>query len=405
MKSSQRPDTKAVHAGDRKKPGDYTPVVTPIHLASSFFYDSVETLDQVFGEERPGHNYSRYGNPTTAGLEEQVAALEGADFAIATGSGMAAIHLALMTGITDRRHSIVAGQVLYGQTLSMLMQVFGPLGVESRFADPHDLAGFEEAVAEQKPGCVIVETITNPMLRVCELDKVAEIAHKHGALLIVDATFTPPAMFRAFEHGADLVVHSATKYLGGHGDVLAGIVLGKDELRPVAHFLTKTLGPNLGPFEAYLAMRGVKTLTLRFERQCRNALEVATSLAGAPGVRRVHHPGLPDHPDHATARRLFPEGMFGAMVSVELEGGRERALAFMNALELTVPATSLGDVHTMALYPPMSSHRTLAPKHRQRLGITDGLVRLSVGIEAIEDILADLQQALAASAKLTAAPA
>ncbi|MCB1021726.1 MAG: aminotransferase class I/II-fold pyridoxal phosphate-dependent enzyme, partial [Acidobacteria bacterium] len=342
---------------------------------------------------------------TSAALEEQLAALEGADFAVATGSGMAAIHLALMAGITDRRKSIVAGQVLYGQTLSMLMKVFEPLGVDPRFADPSDLARFEEVVSEHRPGCVIVETITNPMMRVCELDKIAEIAHRHGALLLVDGTFTPPVMFRPLEHGADLVIHSATKYMGGHGDVLAGVVLGKAEMRPVVHFLTKTLGPNLGPFEAYLAMRGVKTLPLRFERQCRNALEVATSLAGAAGVERVHHPGLPDHPDHATAQRLFREGMYGAMVSVELEGGRDRALAFMDALELTVPATSLGDVHTMALYPPMSSHRDLAPKHRQRLGITDGLVRLSIGIEAIEDILADLQQALEKSAKLTATSA
>jgi cystathionine gamma-synthase/methionine-gamma-lyase len=210
MKPKQGNDTKAVHAGDRKKPGDYTPVVTPIHLASSFFYDSVETLEEVFDQKRAGHNYSRYGNPTTEALEEQVAALEGADFAVATGSGMAAIHLALMAGITDRRKSIVAGQVLYGQTLSMLMKVFEPLGVEPRFADPQDLARFEEVVAEQRPGCVIVETITNPMLRVCELDKVADIAHRHGALLIVDGTFTPPVMFRPLEHGADLVVHSAT---------------------------------------------------------------------------------------------------------------------------------------------------------------------------------------------------
>ena len=402
MSESKRLDTKAVHAGDRKKPGEYTPVVTPVHLASSFFYDSVETLEEVFNEERPGHNYTRYGNPTTEALEQQLATLEGADFAVATGSGMAAIHLGLMAGITDRRRSVVAGHVLYGQTLSMLMKVFEPLGVESRFADTCDLARFEEVVAEQRPGCVIVETITNPVLRVCELDKVAEIAHKHGALLVVDGTFTPPTILRPLEHGADLVIHSATKYLGGHGDVLGGVILGNEEMRPVVHFLTKTLGPNLGPFEAYLTMRGVKTLPLRFERQCRNALEAATSLAGAAGVERVHYPGLPDHPDYTTAQRLFPDGMFGGMVSVELEGGRERALAFMNALQLTVPATSLGDVHTMALYPPMSSHRDLAPKHRLRLGITDGLVRLSIGIESIEDILADLQQALEASAKLAA---
>ncbi len=405
MGESKRIETRAVHAGDRSKPGEYTSVVTPVHLASSFFYDSVETLEEVFNEERSGHNYTRYGNPTTAALEEQLASLEGADFAVATGSGMAAVHLGLLAGVTDRRKGVVAGHVLYGQTLSMLMKVFEPLGVEPRFVDPNDLERFEQVVAEQRPGCVIVETVTNPMLRICDMERVAAIAHRHGALLIVDGTFTPPTMFRPLEHGADLVMHSATKYLGGHGDVLGGVILGKLEMRPVVHFLTKTLGPNLGPFEAYLTMRGVKTLPLRFERQSRNALEVATSLAGAPGVERVHYPGLPDHPDHAIALRLFPDGVFGGVVTVELEGGRERALAFMNALELTVPATSLGDVHTMALYPPMSSHRDLAPKHRQRLGITDGMVRLSIGIEAIEDILADVEQALAKSKQLTATPA
>ncbi|MBI1352823.1 MAG: aminotransferase class V-fold PLP-dependent enzyme [Acidobacteria bacterium] len=401
---SKNIQTQAVHAGDRKKLADYTPVTTPIFAASTYFYEKAEDLEAVFNNERPGHSYSRYGNPTTSAFEEQVATLEGADFAVATSSGMAAAHLALLAGVSDRRRKIVAASVLYGQTMSMLMKVFEPLGVETRFADVSDLEGFEAAVAEEKPGVVLVETISNPLLRVAEIDRLAEIAHRHGALLLVDATFTTPVMMRPLELGADLVIHSSTKYMGGHGDVLSGVVAGRAELQPTITYLSKTLGATLGAFEAFLTMRGVKTLPLRFERQCANALGLAEALATNADVERVYFPGRPDHPDAAIARRLFPEGMYGAVVSFDLEGGRERALAFLDALRMAAPATSVGDLHTMALYPAMSSHRDLSPKHRQRLGIGDGMLRLSVGVEALEDIVADVEQAVAVSAHKAAAP-
>ena len=401
---SRNIQTLAVHAGDRRKLADYTPVVTPIFAASTYYYDRAEELEAVFNNERSGHSYSRYGNPTTSAFEEQAAALEGADFAVATSSGMAAIHLSLLAAVTDRRRKIVAASVLYGQTLSMLTKVFEPLGVETRFADVSDLEAFEQAVAEEQPGVVLVETISNPLLRVAEVDRLAEIAHRHGALLLVDATFTTPVMMRPLELGADLAIHSSTKYFGGHGDVLSGVIVGRSELQPTVTYLSKTLGASLGAFEAYLTMRGVKTLPLRFERQCANARGVAAALAAHSEVERVYFPGLPDHPDHAIARRLFPDGLFGAVVSFDLEGGRERALAFLDALEMAVPATSLGDVHTMALYPAMSSHRDLSPKRRQRLGIGDGMLRLSVGVEALDDIVADLDHALTVSAERTAAP-
>ena len=397
MKRSSHPATVAVHAGDRKPPAEFRPVTTPIFSASSFFYETLEELEQVFADEKEGHTYSRYGNPTARGLEEQVAALEGADFAVATSSGMAAVHLSLLAALLDRRQAIVAANVLYGQTLSLLTRVLEPAGVEVRFADPCDVGAFGQAIAETNPSVVLLETISNPLLRVPPLDRIAALAKSHGALTLVDSTFTTPVLMRPLELGADLVVHSATKYLGGHGDVLGGVLLGRNELHPPVRFLERTLGANLGAFEAYLAMRGVKTLPLRMERQCRNAAEAAARLAGQPGVERVYYPGDPQHPDHDTAKRLFAGGLFGAMVSVDLEGGRERAAAFMNSLRLTVPATSLGDVHTMALYPPTSSHRDLAPAHRRRLGIGDGLVRLSIGIEHIDDIVADLEQALVAS--------
>ena len=394
---SPKLETLAVHAGDRKKLADYVPATTPIYAATSFFYDNIEDLEAVFDQRKEGHGYSRYGNPTTGAFEEQIRALEGADFALATSSGMSAMHLSLVAALTDRRKSIVAANVLYGQTLSMLMNVFEPMGAEIRFADPCDLERFEEVVAEARPACVLVETVSNPLLRVPQLDKVSEIARRHGALTVVDSTFTTPVLMRPFEHGADVVVHSGTKYLGGHGDALCGVVLAREEHAAALTFLIRTLGCNLSPFDSYLAMRGVKTLALRIERQCKNACEVAARLRTMDGVERVYFPGDPEHPDHEIAKRFFPEGFFGAVVTLDIEGGRDEAVAFMNALEMVVPATSVGDVHTMVLYPPMSSHRDLAPKHRQRLGIGDGMVRLSIGIEAVEDIVADIEQAVAAS--------
>ena len=389
-------DTLAVHAGDRKKPGEYIPATTPIFGASSYYYEHVEDLDRVFKDEAAGHGYSRYGNPTTAALEELVATLEGGDLAVATSSGMAALHLALLAAITDRRKSIVAANVLYGQTFTLLMNVLEPGGVDVSFADPCDLPAFEAAVAEAKPACVLVETMSNPLLRVPEIDKLAEIAHRHGALVIVDATFTTPVLMQPMKLGADFVIHSATKFLSGHGDVLGGIVVAQEEHRAILQALTRTLGPNLGPFEAYLAMRGIKTLPLRMERQCRNACRVAAWLSGHPRVEKVYFPGDPRHPDAAAVKRLLPDGLYGAVVSFEIKDAKEPDIfRFIDALQLVVGATTLGDVHTLVLYPVMSSHRDLAPKQRERLGIRENLLRLSVGIEAVEDVEADLDRALA----------
>ena len=392
--------TKAVHAGDRKKLGDYVPVTTPIYMASSFFYEQVAELDRVFGNEKEGQSYSRYGNPTVEALEQQIAALEGADVALAASSGMAAIHLSLLAALTDRRRSIVAANVLYGQTISLLMNVLEPSGVEVRFADPCDLDAFEAAVADAKPSCLLIETVSNPMMRVPVLDKVAQIAHRHNALLVVDSTFTTPVLMRPLGLGADIVVHSATKYLSGHGDALGGILAAGEEFRQSLQVLGRTLGMNLGPFEAYLTMRGVKTLPLRIEKQCQNAAIVAAWLKTHPRIERTHFPGDPEHPDHEIAGRLFERGqgggsLYGGMVSFEVAGaGKAEVFALMDRLQLVVRATSLGDVHSMMLYPAMSSHRDIAPKQRRRMGIGDNLLRLSLGIEAVEDVIADLEQAL-----------
>jgi cystathionine gamma-synthase/methionine-gamma-lyase len=387
--------TKAVHAGDRKKPGPYTPVTTPIHTATSYFYESTAQLDRIFGQEEQGYCYSRYDNPSTAALEELVNSLENGAGALACASGMSAIHLAIATALADRRKSIVAANAIYGASVSLLMNVLQPAGVDVRFADVCNLDELRAAVSEARPGCIYMETISNPLLRVASLDRIAEIARAAGAALVVDNTFASPLLCRPLEIGAHFSVHSVTKYLAGHGDVLGGIVVtDRDHLDPL-RALSRTIGPVLGPFESYLTMRGIKTFPLRMERQCANAARVAAWLAAHPRIERVYFTGDPAHPDAAAIRRLFPPDLAGAVVGFEIRGaGREEIFRLMDALQLIVRATSLGDVHTMILYPTMSSHREISPKHRERMGIRDNLLRLSVGIEASGDIIADLDRAL-----------
>jgi len=243
-----------------------------------------------------------------------------------------------------------------------------------------------------------MEAISNPLLRVGEMDKIAAIARAAGAVLVVDSTFATPLLLRPLELGAGIVVHSATKYLAGHGDVLGGIAISAPEHVETVRSLNRTLGPVMSPFESYLTMRGIKTLAIRMERHCANACKVASRLSAHPGVDRVYFTGDPAHPDSATIARLFPKNQTGAMVSFEIKGaGRKEVFRFMDNLKMIVRGTSLGDVQTLASYSAMSSHRELTPKHRHRLGIHDNLVRLSIGIEAAEDIIEDLEQALAAS--------
>jgi len=387
--------TKAVHAGDRKKAGSHIPVTTPIHTAASYFYESMEQLDRIFGQEEQGYCYARYENPSNVALEELMTTLENGHGALACASGMAAIQMAVVTALADRRKSVVAANAMYGASVSLLLNVLEPTGVAVRFVDVCDLDALRTAVAEAKPGCILIETISNPLLRVGQIDRIAEIAQEAGAALVVDNTFATPLMMRPLEFGANFAVHSVTKYLGGHGDVMGGIVVTDQQHYESLRTLSRAIGPILGPFESYLTMRGIKTFPLRMERQCANACRVASWLATHPQVERVYFPGSPEHPDAATIRRLFPPNLYGGIVSFELKGaGRQEIFRFMDALRLIVRATSLGDVHSMMLYPVMSSHREVSPKHRERMGIRDNLVRLSVGIEAPEDIIEDLAQAL-----------
>ncbi len=355
----------------------------------------MEQLDRVFAREEDGYCYARYDNPTNAALEELVTSLENGHGSLACASGMVAMQMAVTAALTDRRKSVVAAEATYGATVGMLLNIFEPAGVDVRFADIWNLDRLREVVAEAKPGCILIESISNPLLRVGQIDAIAAIAREAGAALLVDNTFATPLILRPLELGANFSVHSLTKYLAGHGDVLGGVVVTDREHYDALRRLSRTIGPVLGPFESYLTMRGIKTFPLRMERQCANACRVASWLGSHPKVERVYFTADPNHPDAAAIRRTFPPNLYGAMVSFEIKGaGREEVFRFMNALKLVVPATSLGDVHSMMLYPVMSSHREISPKHRERMGIRDSLVRLSVGIEAVEDIIGDLEQSL-----------
>jgi len=388
--------TQAVHAGERAPRPDFTPIATPIYPAATFFYDDVADTYAAIAGERAGYSYTRYGNPTVAAFEEAVATLEGGEGAVAYASGMAAVLGALLGSGVRAGESIVAAQDVYGATYSLLASFFPRFGVRTSFVDITDLAAVEAAVARERPRALHCETMSNPLLKLADLDALAKIAHTYDALLLVDNTFTTPCLVQPLAHGADLVIHSATKYLGGHGDVTGGVVVTSAARADAMRMEQRNVGGILGPQEAWLALRGLKTLPLRMARHGLNAWEVAAWLAAHPRVSRVYYPGLPTHPQHELARRLFAHGNCGGMVAFDIAGGDKAAvLRFLNALRLCLPVASLGDVYSLLMYPAMSSHRTLTPEQRAAVGIGDGLVRLSVGIEDVSDIIADLQHALA----------
>jgi cystathionine beta-lyase/cystathionine gamma-synthase len=389
-------ETLAVHAGERTPASDATAVVTPIWPAVTYLYESMDDMDAVFEGTRGGPLYLRYGSPTVAAFETAVAALEGAEAAQAYSSGMAAIHSALLAAGVQAGTSVVAALDVYGATFAVLNRLLATLGVNVRMVNVTDLDEVEAAVKETHTKVVLLETISNPLLKVADVPALARIAHSRGASLLVDNTFATPYLFKPLEHGADYVMHSATKYLSGHGDVLAGIVSTSAENRRKLNELNKLIGSVLGPFEAWLALRGLKTLPLRVKRQCENAAKVADWLCTQPRVSRVNYPGLKDHAQHMLADSLFNGKGYGGVLSFEIaDADKEEVFRFMEALTVCLPATSLGDIYSLVLHPATSSHRALTEEERRRVGIPNGLVRLSVGIEAPEDILGDLEQALA----------
>jgi len=389
-------ESQVVHAGDRKRrKGLAVPSTTPINLATTYFYESAAILDRVLGHEEDGFSYGRYSNPTNVALEELCTELEHGRGSLATASGMAAIQIALQAALLDRPHHVIASNSIYGATIGLLDQVFGPFGVEVTYVDVCNLSAVETAIAKNKPGCIFLESVSNPLLRVADLEKIGQMAKQADAALVVDNTFASPMQMRPLKLGANIVVHSATKYLAGHGDVLGGIVVSDETHAEPVRMLSRLIGPVLGPFESYLTMRGIKTLALRFERQCKNARILAEWLSSHPRIERVYYCSDPNHPDACNIKKFFAPDLFGAILSFEIrDANKQSILGFMDRLKMVVPGTSLGDVHTLLLYPLIASHRNISPKMRERMGIRENLVRVAAGIEASEDIVADLDQAL-----------
>lgn len=388
--------TRTVHAGERAALGDIHPVASPLFPSVGYTFADSADLNAVLGNEKPGFVYStRYANPTVDAFERAIANLEGAEAACAFASGMAALHLALLATGVKAGTAVVAAADLYGATYSLLQTLFANLGAWVHFVDVTDLNAVAAAVSQQKPVALLVETISNPLMKVADIPRLAEIAHRNGALLLVDNTFCSPYLCNPIRLGADMVIHSATKFISGHGDVMAGIVATSHTLKNELVRLNKLIGASLGPFEAWLALRGVKTLALRMRQQCANALELAQWLRTHPKITQVNYAFLPDHPQYTLMRKLSQGKGAGAVFSFEITGaGRDEVFAFMDALQLVQPATSLGDIYSLVLYPAISSHRSLTPQERHKLGIGDGLVRISAGIEDVADIQADIASAL-----------
>ena len=387
-------ETKLVHAGERREKPLGKPVATPLYATATYTYDSMAEMDAAFVGEGGDYIYSRYGNPTVAALENALAAIENGASAVAYASGMAAMHAALFACELTNNSIVLASQDLYGASFDLLNKIFGAFGVKMKTADFNDLDELKSQTVELKPRVLLAETISNPLLKICDIEKVAEIAHENGARLVVDNTFASPYLCQPLSLGADFSVHSATKYLSGHADAMGGIVVAKKEFdRNTLVGVLKLVGGVLSVWEAHQILRGVKTLGLRMEKQCANAQILAEHLSKNERVERVYYPHLSG--DKKLIHRVLRADYGGALVSVKLkENTTEAAWRFMDALKLCVRATSLGDVYTLVSHSATSSHRELSPKRRANLGIADGLVRISVGIEDVKDIIADIEQAL-----------
>jgi len=389
--------TRAVHAGERVPLGKHTPVATPIHPSVGYFYESMNELDAVFDARQEGYVYLRYGSPTVAAFEAAVADLEEGEAAQAFASGMGAIHAALLAAGVRAGTTVVTTLDLYGATTILLQRHFNEMGVTVLLVDFMDLTRLEGILADTHPVALLVESISNPLMKVTDTPTLIKLAHRYGAKVLVDNTFASPYLFNPLLHHADYVIHSVTKYIGGHGDVMGGVVISSTENRKKLNDLNRLVGGVLGPFEAWLALRGCKTLPLRVREQCANAARIAQWLAEHPRVDRVNYPGLRNHPQHDLASRLFGGRGFGGMLSFEItKADRTTVFRFMDSLDLCLPAATMGDLYTLVLHPATASHRSLSAEERARAGINEGLVRISAGIEDVNDIIADLEQALAA---------
>jgi len=380
-----------VARGGRDLPSVTRPLTPPIYQTSVYVFEAMDTVESVWEHKTAGYVYGRYGTANHGMLEELVASLEGAEAAVACASGMGAT-TALLLGLFSPGDHLVAGRDMYGTTAAFLAEDGRRLGIESTFVDATDPA---EILGALRPDtrAVFVEALSNPLLRLVDLPAVAPELARRGIELIVDASMASPAVLRPVEHGATMVVHSLTKFISGHGDVTGGIVLGGHEAMGRVRAAMIRAGTNLGPFDAWLAARGARTLAVRMERQSATALALARFLEQHPAVSATYYPGLASHPQHVLARRLMP-GPMGAILSADLRGGALAVERFMARACLVEFAPSFGDVATTWTYPARTSHRRVSDETRAAMGIGAGLVRLSVGLEDVEDLKTDLAEAL-----------
>lgn len=390
MSENWKTRTKLVHSGTRRS--QYGEVSEAIYLTQGFVYDSAEQAAQRF--DQPGDDefiYARYGNPTVAMFEDRIAALEGAEDAFATASGMAAVNGALVSMLKAGDH-VVSARALFGSCLYILEEVLTRYGVEITYVDGTNLNDWRTAVRPDTKA-VFLESMSNPTLEVIDLKSVAEIAHAQGALVIVDNVFSTPVFSRAISLGADVVVYSATKHIDGQGRVLGGVILGTQEfIRKTVEPYLKHTGGAMSPFTAWVLLKGLETLDLRVRAQADGALKVANALSGDDRLSRVIYPDLPDHPQHQIAREQLERG--GTVVAIEVKGGQEAAFRMLNALEIVTISNNLGDAKSIITHPTTTTHQRLSEEQRLELGITPGLVRLSVGIEDADDLIGDLRNAL-----------
>ncbi len=387
-------ETQCVHAGmSWERPDVWTPNV-PIYNGLVYYYDRIEQLDDMIYDKRTGYAYARWGSPTVTALERALSTLEGSQATLACSSGMAAVSLALLGAGVTQNAPILCSNDLYGSTFDMVKHTFPTLGSRVILADFLDLDRLADIFAREQPRIVFFEVMTNPLCKVIDAPAVIELAHRYGAKAIVDNTFATPYLFKPIEAGADFVCESLSKFIGGHSDFLGGSVSCRQTDAETLQNLQTQMGNTLDAHAAFLALRGLKTFVLRLEKHCANAMELARFLESHPRVERVWYPGLPSHPHHATARRIFHD-RFGGMMSFELrDGDKDRVFRFINALQLVLPAGSLGDVNSLIVYPARTTHHWLNDDELKTVGITPATLRLSVGIESVEDLKADLHRAL-----------
>ena len=380
--------TRAIRAASRAPEAPQPPLNVPIYQTSTFEVADAVELAELLDFQRPGHSYGRYSNPTHAALEAALAELEGAEAALVTASGMAAIH-AVVLSLLRSGDELIVPRAVYGGIVGLIGAILDRSGIGHATVDTTDPAQVEAAITD-RTRLLWLETISNPTTAVADIATLAELAHAHDVLLAVDNTFASPALANPLALGADVVVHSTTKYIGGHSDLMGGALIGTAERVAAARHVVINAGGNAAPLEAFLALRGLKTLALRMERHSSNALAVATALEGALGVARVLYPGLASHPQHHLAMRTFRDGMAGGMLAIELDGGRSAGEQFLDRVRVAVHATSLGSVETLVSHPASSSHRQLDDAGLAAAGMSPGMVRVSVGLEDADDLIEDL---------------